>query len=338
MSVTKRGNSWMVSVSHGGKRIRKMFPDLSKAQRFEQRIRLDFEEGLDPTHHVSPKGNRGGVPITFGKMTDHVWKMEWSSQKSATHTYNRMMKVIDHFGENTLLSDIGTYDLEQYVLHLQSVGNAPATVNRKMAIVTKVLGYAERHGVIDKAPKIPKRKEPKGRVRYYTPEEETAIVNAMEDKDLRDLFVFLINTGMRRGEALSLQPEDVDMERNQIVLGDPSKIKTSMSRTIPMTTLARAIMCDREGDRVTAFDFTTSWLEHAISKFKQNSGYDGPTDALLHTCRHTFISRLVQRGVPLTTVKELAGHNSIQTTMRYAHLAPSNLTDAISALEENSGE
>ena len=337
MSVTKRGNSWMVSVSNNGRRIRRMFPDLSKAQRFEQRVRLDFADGLDPSEHVSPKGNRGGIPITFGKMADHVWKMEWSSQKAADHTYNRMMQVIEYFGEDKLLVDITTYDLEQYILHLESLGNAPATVNRKMAVVSKVLNYAERHDVIPRAPKVSKKREPKGRIRYYTPEEEASILKAMGNPDLKDLFIVLLDTGMRRGEALGLEPEDVDFDRNQIVLGDPSKTKSSMTRTIPMTQRVRAIMRKRQGATVTAFSFTPHWLEHEIAKFKQYSGYTGPTEAMLHTCRHTFVSRLVQKGVPITMVKELAGHSSIQTTMRYAHLGPSNLTDAIEALEDIGG-
>ena len=57
-------------------------------------------------------------------------------------------------------------------------------------------------------------------------------------------------------------------------------------------------------------------------------------EAVFHTCRHTFVSRLVQKGVPIVSVKTLAGHRAIQTTMRYAHLAPSNLVDAVKALED----
>ena len=49
--------------------------------------------------------------------------------------------------------------------------------------------------------------------------------------------------------------------------------------------------------------------------------------------RHTFCSHLIMRGALVTAVKELAGHRDISTTMRYVHLAPSVLTDAIGLLE-----
>ena len=259
--------------------------------------------------------------------------MEWSKQKSANHTYSRMNLVCDYFGDNRMLADITAYDLESYVLHLQGLGNSAATINRKMAVVSKVLNYAERHGVIERAPKISKQREPKGRIRYYTMEEELEILKCMDSPHLRDLFVVLLDTGLRRGEALGLEVEDIDFDRNQIVLGDPEKIKSSMSRTIPMTSRVRAITATRLKDTVTVFDFTPNWLEHEVIRFKETSGYEGPTEALFHTCRHTFVSRLIQKGVPLTTVKALAGHSSIQTTMRYAHLAPSNLTEAVALLE-----
>ena len=54
----------------------------------------------------------------------------------------------------------------------------------------------------------------------------------------------------------------------------------------------------------------------------------------LHTLRHTFISRLVQAGRPLSEVAALAGHRDIKMTLRYAHLAPSHLRAGIQVLEQ----
>ena len=52
-----------------------------------------------------------------------------------------------------------------------------------------------------------------------------------------------------------------------------------------------------------------------------------------HALRHTWASRLIQRGVSLRVVQEWLGHKTITVTMRYAHLSPKSLLAAVSVLE-----
>ena len=63
----------------------------------------------------------------------------------------------------------------------------------------------------------------------------------------------------------------------------------------------------------------------------EKAGISGVT---WHTLRHTFASRLVNRGVDIVTVKELLGHSSISVTMRYAH---TNIESKRAAVEKLDG-
>jgi len=64
----------------------------------------------------------------------------------------------------------------------------------------------------------------------------------------------------------------------------------------------------------------------------------GIKDFTWHDCRHTFASRLAMAGVPMRHIAELMGHSEIQTTMRYAHLQPGHLADAVEKLATGSRE
>jgi len=70
-------------------------------------------------------------------------------------------------------------------------------------------------------------------------------------------------------------------------------------------------------------------VAHAFGRVADGAGLG---DVTFHTLRHTFASRLVQGGATMKALQELLGHGSMQMTMRYAHLGPNNLRDAVAIL------
>jgi integrase len=73
-------------------------------------------------------------------------------------------------------------------------------------------------------------------------------------------------------------------------------------------------------------------LQNWMELIEQSAGIEDGTGRL-HILRHTFCSRLADRGVPAGHIQKLAGHASITTTERYMHYSDEGLGKAIAALE-----
>ena len=80
------------------------------------------------------------------------------------------------------------------------------------------------------------------------------------------------------------------------------------------------------------FDLNYWTIGTRFDQVKAMMGLEDDKQFVLHTMRHTYASRLVQRGVPLYTVGQLMGHTNPRMTQRYAHFAPEQLLNAVDVL------
>ena len=142
---------------------------------------------------------------------------------------------------------------------------------------------------------------------------------------------------MRPSEQYGLTWDRVDLTRKIITI---PKSKNGRTRHIPLNSVAVAAfraLHQRSPDRAGPVFVTMAgeplrgykhWFEPAV-------GEAGVRDFTWYCLRHTFASRLVMAGVDLRTVAELMGHQQIQMTMRYAHLAPAHESEAVERLVAN---
>ena len=167
-----------------------------------------------------------------------------------------------------------------------------------------------------------------------------AQVDLIEQKPQLDV---VLGTGMRRSEQYRLTWEDINFERREIPLdltkhGDGRVVQMNFDvvramqglRDIPM------VRKSRSGDRpnktpdtaVFSLGDPKKWFGSATRRAKVKK-------FRWHDLRHTFCSRLAQRGVNLKVIQELAGHKSIATTSKYAHLDKKSLVDALALLNRD---
>ena len=186
--------------------------------------------------------------------------------------------------------------------------------------------------------KVKMEKENNERDRWLTKDEEKRLLENSPEW-LREIMVFALNTGLRKDEILSLEWSRVDFERKTILI---QKTKNGKPRTIPLNQSALNVLAQRSkvksiksdivfiNSRGTKIDksnlanvFNKAVKEVKISNFK------------FHDLRHTFCTRLAQKGIDIYKIAKLAGHENIKMTQRYSHHCPESLRDGVEILEES---
>ncbi len=262
----------------------------------------------------------------FAKYHNSLWE-------SGSHKYNVTSFIMEI---NLILrwerfSIFSEEMLDSIVAALRSRGNSNATINRKMAALSKLLRKAYKMGDIHSLPEFRRQKERAGRIRFLEREEEEALFSAIHKRsaDAYRLAVFLVDTGCRLGEGLGLIWNDIQGGRASFWI-----TKSGRSRTVPLTLRAQKAVEIPRGRLKGPFAMLQQARFRAIwNEAKSEIGLGSDEQVVPHILRHTCASRLVQGGIDMRRIQMWLGHQTLQMTMRYAHLATNDLDSCVIVLE-----
>jgi len=272
--------------------------------------------------------------VTWAELQSLAMNRLWKGTKSEATASVNTASAVAFFGGDTQLKDLSVQQIDAYVESLQTKQNTNGTINRKLSALSKMLRFALEREFITKTPRIEKKKEATGRIRWLTKGEEQTLVEYFYKAnrvDVGTLIVFLLDTGARAGEALSVTWKDI--KNSTATFWDT---KNGSPRSVPLTKRLVALLDGSANPESTERVFKTityAELHYLWQKAKKAIGFEADDQFVPHCLRHTCASRLAQAGVPIVTIKEFMGHKNIQVTMRYAHLSPNQLDRAREALE-----
>jgi integrase len=211
-----------------------------------------------------------------------------------------------------------------------------SSANRVLTVLKAALSLAYREGRVP-SDDAWRRVKPFAnvdapRIRYLTDEEAVRLVNACPP-DLRALVVAALLTACRYGELARLRAGDLDAEAGVLHIGEA---KGGKPRTVPLTDEAtRHFLAVATGKPGTALLLTRadggSWGEshqHRPLQDACDAARIAPAVSF-HILRHTYASRLVQRGVPMAVIAAALGNTEAICAKHYAHLSPSYIADSI---------
>ena len=154
------------------------------------------------------------------------------------------------------------------------------------------------------------------------------LIAGATNKLTRDLIIFLIYTGCRKGEALNLKWDDVDLQNDVIAI---KGTKTKYDRYIPISKPLKELLSriEKVQDVLYVFNRNGAKLTDFKRSFHTACKNAGLKDMHIHDLRHVFASKMVMNGTSLFITGELLGHRTTQMTKRYSHLVPSTLRKAV---------
>lgn len=331
----QRGSSWQGTVHHKGKRYRLAFPTELEAKTWELKAEAALLAG-ETIPDTSDRCKTLSGPSSLKELRQMTYDKYWKDSKSFKTALINSNKVLETIGESVAPSAVTETTIDNAVFAWEAEGASNSTINRRLSALSKMLTFAYERNFIQRKPKMDRKREPENRIRFLSELEEKELMvyfKHIGEPEMTDLIAVALDTGLRRGELLRLAPRDIFETSITVWVA-----KSGRPRTIPLTNRAKEIL-DRlavkaieSGNTKLFSGWTPDKVIYKWNLGRSHLGLMSDPQFVFHSTRHTFCSRLIQRGVSIVVVSELAGHSSIQMTMKYAHLCPKNLSDGIAVL------
>ncbi len=305
------------------------------AQKFEAELKLGMRFNVEVRNYT-----------TFAQFSER-WLKEYSRvHKSESQQKEDVRLIRDYFlpsfGEK-LLRELTKRDLISFQAKLVAEKQLkPKSINNITGVARKIMEDAFDWEMVSgnvwgSVKPLP---VPEAAFRFWTAVEAERFLTFCKSRDpaLFEYVLFLLNTGLRKGEVEGLLRDSIDIDRKEITVRRTynSRVPTKLQEHTKSKKIRRVPMNGRVVDILQSKRLLAPnqkvFVFKDLRRFQLMAEKAGVTVINIHDLRHTFASHMVMAGRPLYEVKELLGHSDIRITQRYAHLSPGYLTGATDCL------
>ena len=258
-------------------------------------------------------------------------------------SYKRDLKQFEKYIEENEedYSKITDEGIKEYISYMQEIGKKPSTISRGLASIRSFYQYEVKNRAVEKdptegiqSPKIEKRVPS-----VLTSNEVALLLEQPKNVDLKGtrdkaMLEFAYATGMRVTEIISLNVEDVNLERGYVTCKNNKKERTVPIGNMSLKALkeyivnARPTMIKEENERalfvnVNGQRLTRQGFWKIIKYYKEQAHIE--KDITPHVLRHSFATHLLQNGADLKSIQTMLGHSDILSTQIYMQFQDESL-------------
>lgn len=291
-----------------GKRFRRSFYKLAEARGYERHV-------INKHKETEAWKGKNTEKCRLSELATKWYELHGAQLKGGKARLGYLDNLITLMG-NPIASKITASSFAEFrKIRLETV--SANTANHDLAYLKALINELDRLGEWsgdNPFSKIRKLKHKETELTYLEDEQINRLLTALDlsDSHAKITARVCLSTGSRWGEAATLQPSQV--KKGKVTFTDT---KNGKSRTLPISpeieTMLRKNAPLKDGYGV---------LKRVI---KQDLDLNLPKGQLSHVLRHSFASHFLINGGDILTLQRVLDHESITTTMRYAHLAPGHL-------------
>ena len=335
MRIYKRGNIYWTEFIVGNKRYQ--MSTKTKDKKLAEEVAASLQADV--------VRNKFNIPAKYKaeKVFSEIWEEYIKSLNNTPRNIKNKELVYKHitfYNKNIseiLQSDIKAYQLQRKLEVISSEKNIGKReqdinfrwINIEITTLHHFFNFCIEKSYLGKNPASGiKKLNELSRLKTLSDSDIEKLINGTTNKLTKDLITFLIYTGCRKGEALNLKWDDVDMQNDVIAI---KGTKTKYDRYIPISKPLKELLSgiEKKQDCLYVFNKNGAKLGDFKKSFHTACKNAGFKDMHIHDLRHVFASKMVKDGVSLYITGELLGHRTTQMTKRYSHLVPSTLRKAV---------
>ena len=258
-------------------------------------------------------------------------KVSSNTLQSYKRDLKQFEKYIEHNGKD--YSKITDEGIKEYISYMQEIGKKPSTISRGLASIRSFYQYETKNKTVEKdptegiqSPKIEKRVPS-----VLTSKEVALLLEQPQNVDLKGtrdkaMLEFAYATGMRVTEIISLNLEDINIDRGYATCKNGKKERTVPIGNMSLKALkeyilnARNTMIKDENEKalfvnVNGQRLTRQGFWKIIKYYKEQAHIE--KEITPHVLRHSFATHLLQNGADLKSIQTMLGHSDILSTQIY---------------------
>jgi integrase len=339
MAIYKRGKTYWFSFIFNGERVQRTTKQKNRvaARQIEAAYKTQLAKGEVGLVERAPIPTFSVFATRFG---EKMREFHQAKPKTLTYYMSGVKRLNEFFG-TVSLDAVTTNLIAEYVTkrRAQKKKNGKllkvASVNRELEVLRRMLRLAQEWEILGVIPKISRLPGEEARDRVVNHSEEAAYLTACCPL-LRDVATILIDTGLRVDEALRLEWEHIHEDYIHIPRGKSPKAVRDVFVSTRVRELIRMRHETQKKPRegwVFPAATKSGRVESLKSQHRKALKLSKVRPFVLHSLRHTCLTRLGETGCDSFTLKKLAGHASVQVSEKYIHLSNERGVNAIAALE-----